>query len=59
MTSCCVAQELYSIASNNLQGEESEKAHINIYIFFNRFAIHLKLTHCKLTILHFFQLYIF
>ena len=38
-------------------GKEFEKGYIHIYIFFyiyvklNHFAIHLKLTYCKLTIL--------
>ena len=44
-----MAQELYSIASNNLQGKESEKAHINTLLYtLNHFAVHLKLTHGKL-----------
>ena len=50
-------RELYSNIVIICNGKESEKPYIYIYICththtkLNHFAIHLKLTHCKLTIL--------
>ena len=38
---------LYSIFCNNLQESENISVSLSIYIYLNRFVVHLELIHCK------------